>query len=44
MDVKNELVSLEMARDVYKVILDPDTYEVNQDATLKLRTRSTIAD
>lgn len=37
MDVKNELVSLEMARRVYKVVLDPDTLEVQEDATQKLR-------
>jgi N-methylhydantoinase B len=33
MDVKNELVSLKAARDIYKVILNPDTLEIDQTAT-----------
>lgn len=37
MDVKNGLVSIEMARDVYKVSLDPDTLEIYQSATQKMR-------
>ena len=40
-DVKNELVSLEMAEKTYKVILHPDTLEVDQKATEKLRNIST---
>jgi N-methylhydantoinase B len=36
-DVKNELVSIEMARDVYKVSLDPDTLEIYESATRKMR-------
>ena len=42
MDVKNDLVSLEMARDVYKVVLNPDTFDINQEETHKLRTESKI--
>ncbi|MDT3671830.1 MAG: hydantoinase B/oxoprolinase family protein [Aromatoleum sp.] len=37
MDVKNELVSIEMARNVYKVVLDPGTFEIYESATAKLR-------
>ena len=40
MDVKNELVSTEMARNVYKVILEPDTLEIDHEATKKLRGKS----
>jgi len=36
-DVRNEFVTLEMARDVYKVIVDPITFEVNKEATEALR-------
>jgi N-methylhydantoinase B len=36
-DVKNELVSIEMARDIYKVVIDPETFEVYERATQKLR-------
>lgn len=36
-DVKNELVSLEMARNVYKVIIDPETLEIDWLGTDKLR-------
>ena len=36
-DVKRELVSLKMARDVYKVVLNPETLEIDQDATGALR-------
>ena len=39
MDVKNELVSLKAARDIYKVVLDPDTLEIDHDATQSLRTK-----
>lgn len=36
-DVRNELVSVDMARDVYKVVIDPDTLEVDGAATQDLR-------
>jgi N-methylhydantoinase B len=36
-DVKRELVSLKMAREVYKVVLNPETLEIDQDATRALR-------
>lgn len=36
-DVKNELVSLKAARDIYKVVLDPDTLEIDDEATRNLR-------
>ena len=38
-DVKNELVSIERARDVYRVAIDPDTMEIDHEATRKLRGR-----
>jgi N-methylhydantoinase B len=38
-DVRNELVSLEMARDVYKVAVDPRTLKVDPAATQQLRGR-----
>ncbi len=37
MDVKNELVSIEMARDKYKVVINPETLEIDGEATRKLR-------
>ncbi|MBN2058864.1 MAG: hydantoinase B/oxoprolinase family protein [Deltaproteobacteria bacterium] len=37
MDVKNELVSVKMAKDVYKVVIDPETFEIDQNATRILR-------
>jgi N-methylhydantoinase B len=37
MDVKNELVSLEMARRVYKVAFNPGTLEIDHEGTQKLR-------
>ena len=40
MDVKNELVSLDMARNVYKVVLNPDTLEVDHGATRDLRRKT----
>jgi N-methylhydantoinase B len=40
MDVKNELVSVQAAREIYKVILNPKTLEIDQEATLDLRNRS----
>jgi N-methylhydantoinase B len=36
-DVERELVSLKMAREVYKVVLNPETLEIDQDATGALR-------
>jgi N-methylhydantoinase B len=36
-DVKYGLVSIEMARDVYKVSIDPDTLEIYESATQKMR-------
>ncbi|MDD3474144.1 MAG: hydantoinase B/oxoprolinase family protein [Syntrophaceae bacterium] len=37
MDVMNELVSIKMARDVYRVVIDPGTFEIYETATQKLR-------
>ncbi len=37
LDVRNGLVSLEMARDVYRVSIDPDTFEIYESATQKMR-------
>jgi N-methylhydantoinase B len=39
MDVKNELVSIKAARDICKVVLDPDTLAIDYDATQSLRAR-----
>jgi N-methylhydantoinase B len=39
MDVKNELVSLKAARDIYKVVLNPDNLEIDYNATQKLRAK-----
>ena len=39
-DVRNELVSVEMARDVYKVVTDPETFEIDQAATESLRQKT----
>ena len=36
-DVVNELVSLESARDVYRVVLDPVTLQVDEEKTRVLR-------
>ena len=36
-DVRNELVSPRMAKDVYKVVVDPETFEIDQAATSALR-------
>jgi N-methylhydantoinase B len=36
-DVLNELVSLERARDVYGVAINPDTLEIDQEETRRLR-------
>jgi N-methylhydantoinase B len=37
MDIEGNAVTVEAAREIYCVIVDPDTLEVNQDATYKLR-------
>jgi N-methylhydantoinase B len=37
MDIEGNAVTVEAAREIYGVIVDPDTLEVNQDATYKLR-------
>ena len=37
MDVKNELVSIQMAKDVYKVIIDPEKMQILEDETSVLR-------
>ncbi len=36
-DVSNELVSIEMAKNIYKVIIKPGTMEIDYEATKKLR-------
>ena len=36
-DVRNELVSVEMAKEVYKVVINHGTFEVDEAATRKLR-------
>ena len=40
-DVANELVSVEMARDVYKVVVDPATLKLDRAATAELRKATT---
>ena len=40
-DALNEYISIETARKIYKVVLDPETFEVDYDATKKLRARKT---
>ena len=40
LDVKNELVSIEMAENVYKVVIKPGTLEIDPEATRKLRTKA----
>lgn len=42
-DVQNELVSVEMARDVYKVVVDPETLELDRAATDELRLPASAA-
>jgi N-methylhydantoinase B len=39
-DVKNGLVSQQAARDIYKVVVDPTTFKIDEAATKKLRERS----
>jgi N-methylhydantoinase B len=36
-DVMNEIISLDSARDIYGVVIDPKTFEVDKTATEKLR-------
>ena len=36
-DVRNEVVSVEAAERIYRVALDPETLEVDADATARLR-------
>ena len=36
-DIEGNVVTIEAAHEIYGVIVDPDTLEVNQDATYKLR-------
>lgn len=36
-DVKNGLISLQSALDIYKVVLEPDTLEIDSAATQNLR-------
>jgi N-methylhydantoinase B len=36
-DVENRLVSVEAARDVYKVAIDPDGFRIDEEETTKLR-------
>jgi N-methylhydantoinase B len=38
-DVRNEIVSLEAARNIYKVVLDPDSFEIDYKETQKVRAR-----
>lgn len=37
LDARNEYISIEKARDVYGVAIDPDTFEVDEEATRELR-------
>jgi len=36
-DVRNEVVSIQSARDDYGVVIDPETMKVDEQATAKLR-------
>jgi N-methylhydantoinase B len=36
-DVKNELVSVNAAREIYKVVIDPETFDVDYEATKNFR-------
>ncbi|MDP6427463.1 MAG: hypothetical protein QGH73_07525 [Rhodospirillales bacterium] len=38
-DLRNELVSVETARDVYKVVIDPVTFEIDDKETRALRAK-----
>ena len=37
LDVRNEYISIKRARDMYGVVIDPAIFEVDQEATEKLR-------
>jgi N-methylhydantoinase B len=37
LDARNEYISIEKASNVYGVVIDPDTFEVDEDATRALR-------
>jgi hypothetical protein len=37
MDVMNEFVSVELARKVYKVVINPETFDIDKIETTKLR-------
>jgi N-methylhydantoinase B len=37
LDVRNELVSVKMAREVYRVVVDPVTFAVDRAKTAELR-------
>jgi N-methylhydantoinase B len=39
MDVKNELVSIKVARDIYQVVVKPGTLEIDNEATQRLRAK-----
>jgi N-methylhydantoinase B len=39
-DVRNELVSVQMARDTYKVVVDPESFEIDLAGTARLRKAS----
>lgn len=36
-DVRNELVSIQFARDIYKVVIDPNTLQIDYESTKALR-------
>ena len=36
-DTLNEYISIQAARDVYGVVIDPKTFEVDDEATTELR-------
>jgi len=38
-DVLKEFVSIEQARDIYKVVLTPDNLEIDYEATKSLRSQ-----
>jgi N-methylhydantoinase B/oxoprolinase/acetone carboxylase alpha subunit len=40
-DVRNGLTTVQYARDVYGVVLDPDTLEIDESATASLRAEMT---
>ncbi len=40
-EVKDGIISLQAARDIYGVVLDPETFEIQQEATERVRKRLT---